>query len=191
VLQLPLWLGWLVVPWWCRRQGLDWRRDLGWAMRVRDIPIGLAIGVALQLIVIPLLYLPLFEIFGDRDVGEAARAVVGTADGWFDVVALVVMVVIGAPLAEEVFFRGLLHRAVADQLTAGSTNRSVRAGRAGAVLISSVIFAAIHLQVLQFPALLVVGIVMAVLVEVSGRLGPAIWAHVGFNATTVAVLLAT
>ena len=32
-------------------------------------------------------------------------------------------------------------------------------------------------------------LVLSLLVHRSGRLGPAIWAHVGFNATTVVALL--
>jgi membrane protease YdiL (CAAX protease family) len=46
-----------------------------------------------------------------------------------------------------------------------------------------------HLQPLQFPALLVFGVILGVLTVRYGRLGPALWAHVGFNATTLASLL--
>jgi membrane protease YdiL (CAAX protease family) len=42
---------------------------------------------------------------------------------------------------------------------------------------------------LQFPALLVFGIILGVLAWRSGRLGPAIWAHLGFNVVAAAGLL--
>ena len=47
-------------------------------------------------------------------------------------------------------------------------------------------FAAVHLQLLQFPALVLIGLVLGWLTLRTGRLGPAIWAHVAFNATATA-----
>ena len=42
---------------------------------------------------------------------------------------------------------------------------------------------------MQFPGLFAFGVVAAVLTQRTGRLGTAIWAHVGFNLTTVVLLL--
>ena len=184
VLQVPLWAGMVGAILLARREGLRWVRDLALSMRWFDVPAGVAIGVALQLVVVPLLYVPIFEIFGDQDLSEAARALIGSADGWIDNVAAIVMVVIGAPLVEELFFRGFLHRALAEQLGGRG-----RAGVAVALCASSLIFAMAHFQVLQAPALFVVGLVTAGLLQFTRRLGPAIWAHVGFNATTVVFLV--
>lgn len=184
VLQVPLWAGMLGAPLLARHQGLRWRRDLGLRMRWSDVPIGLGVGVVLQLVVVPLLYVPIFEIFGDQDLGEVARQVLGSVDGWFDVVAAIVMVGIGAPVVEEIFFRGLLHRALADQF---SPARS--AGAVAAVVLSSLVFAAAHFQLLQFPALFVVGVVTATFAQLTDRIGGAIWTHIGFNGTTLVVLL--
>ena len=94
---------------------------------------------------------------------------------------LVFLVVIGAPLAEEVFYRGLLLRSL----------RKRGLGTVAAVLISSAVFALSHFQAIQLPALFVFGLVAAMLAVKTGRLGPSIWAHVGFNLTSVVVLLAT
>ena len=55
-------------------------------------------------------------------------------------------------------------------------------------MLSSAVFAAVHFQALQFAGLFVFGLVAALLTVRSGRLGPAIWAHIGFNLTTVTVL---
>ena len=60
-----------------------------------------------------------------------------------------------------------------------------------ALIVSAVVFAAGHFQPLQFPALFAFGLVAGILAQRSGRLGPAIWAHVGFNATTTIALLLT
>ena len=50
-------------------------------------------------------------------------------------------------------------------------------------MISSAVFAAIHFQPLQFPGLMVFGLVAGTLVARTGRAGPAVWAHIGFNST--------
>jgi membrane protease YdiL (CAAX protease family) len=45
------------------------------------------------------------------------------------------------------------------------------------------------LQPLQFPALVLFGVVVGWLVRRYDRLGPAVWAHVGFNVTAAVVLV--
>jgi len=184
LLNVPLWLGMIGGPLWARRRGLDWRRDLGWRMAPIDVPMGIAIGVALQLVLIPLLYEPIFWIFGDQDVGEAARSLVAAADTSFDVAALIVLTVVGAPVVEEVLYRGVLHRGLVDM-----TAHQGRAGLVIATLASSALFAASHFQLLQFPGLFLFGVVAAVATMRTGRLGTSIWIHVGFNLTTVVALL--
>ena len=84
-----------------------------------------------------------------------------------------------APLAEEVFFRGMLQRTLARSWPAWA-----------AMLATALLFAASHFQGVQFPALAAFGLVLSVLAHRTGRLGLCTWAHVGFNATTVALLLA-
>lgn len=178
LLQVPLWVGLLGAPLMARREGMSWRNQLRWSMKPVDVPVGLAVGLATQLVLVPLLYAPIFWLFGDQDVEEAARSLVGRADGSLDVIALVLLTVIGAPIIEEIFFRGLLHGALTD-----------RYSRPVALASSSLIFGASHLQLLQFPALVLVGVVHAVLMDRTGRIAPAIFSHVAFNAVTVFVLL--
>jgi hypothetical protein len=177
-LQVPLWLGLLGTPLLARRYGLDWRNHLGWRMRVIDVPVGVAIGLALQLVVVPLLYWPIFQIFGDLDVEGPARDLTALAESPLEVALLVAMTVVLAPLTEEVFFRGLLQGALRDRL-----------GPVWALTIASVAFGITHFQLVQFPALVLVGLVNGFLVLRTGRLGPALWSHAAFNAVTVAVLL--
>ena len=65
----------------------------------------------------------------------------------------------------------------------------VGSGVVVAAVVSSVIFAASHFQLIQFPGLLVFGLVAVAAFHRTGRLATAIWAHVGFNLTTVVLLL--
>jgi membrane protease YdiL (CAAX protease family) len=93
-------------------------------------------------------------------------------------VLLVLLTVIGAPIVEELFFRGLLLR---------SLERRLRAPLA--IGVAALLFSLAHFQVLQFLALVIFGAIAGTLAHRAQRLGPAIWAHVAFNATTVVVLL--
>jgi len=186
ILQLPLWIGYLGAPLWAgRARGNGVVADFGLRMRGRDVPIGLGAGIATQIVVIPLLYVALFALFDaigldtDRDISEAARELVDKATDPVGVVLLVLVTVVGAPIVEELFFRGLLLRAI-----------QKRFGARWALWGSSVVFAAVHLQLLQFPALVVIGLVLGWLTLRYDRLGPAIWAHVAFNAVATIALLA-
>lgn len=181
LLQVPLWLGLLGVPLLATRlRGNGPGRDLGLRSTLRDVPVGLAIGVACQLVLVPLVTLPIF-IFTDTDqeaLEAPARELTDKAQGP-GVLVLVLVVVIAAPVAEEVFFRGMLQRTLARHLPIWP-----------AMLITSVLFGISHFQALQLPALAAFGLVLSVLAQRTGRLGRSIWAHVGFNATTVVALLA-
>lgn len=179
LLQLPIWLGLIGTPLLARRYGLDWRQQLGWWMRPRDIGVGAAVGVALQLVAVPLLYWPIFQIFGDLDVEAPARELADLAVAPLDVAMFAVMTIVIAPITEEVFFRGLLQGALRDRL-----------GPVWALAIASVAFGISHFQWIQFPALLLVGAVNGLIVLRTGRLGAALWSHAAFNALTVIALLA-
>lgn len=186
VAQLPLWAGMLVPAVMARRHGLDWKTQLGWRMRAVDIPAGIASGVLLQLVVMPLLYRPIFWMsratgsggLSEADVRRPAQEFVGAAGTPLEIGILILMVVVVAPVAEEVCYRGLLQGALSDRL-----------GPPAAVAGSALIFAAMHLQLLQFPALLLIGVIHGIASARSQRLGFALSSHVSFNATTVAYLL--
>ena len=178
LLQVPLWLGLLGTPLLARRYGLDWRSQLGWRMRAIDVPVGLAIGVVMQLVALPLLYWPIFKVFGDLDVEGPARELAELAVTPLDVALLLVMTVVMAPIAEEVFFRGLVQGALRD-----------RVGPGWAVVIASTAFGITHVQGVQLPALVLVGVVHGLLVLRTGRLGMAVWSHASFNVVTVVALV--
>jgi len=181
--NIPLWFGLAGVPWLARRAGLNWSRDLGWAMRWRDVPLGLVFGVALQFLLVPL-YELVFWVFGEHDVSGPARSLAGMVSSPWDVAAIVVMTIVAAPLCEEIAFRGMLFGGIRE-MEAGH----VGSGVAVAVVVSSLVFAGSHFQLLQFPGLLFFGTAAALLFHRSGRLGLAVWTHVGFNLTTVVLLV--
>ena len=187
ILQIPLWSGYLGAPLYAARfKGNGVVSDFGLRMEWRDVPKGLAAGLGAQIVAIPVLYLVLFAITDaigwefDHDISAAARDLVEKATDPVGVVLLVLITVVGAPIIEELFFRGLLLRSIQN-----------RFGPASALWGSSLIFAAVHLQALQFPALLLIGLVLGWLAQRTGRLGPSIWAHVAFNGVATLTLLTT
>jgi membrane protease YdiL (CAAX protease family) len=184
LLQVALWTGLLGVPLWATyRKGNGPVIDFGLAVRWwPDLPAGVAAGLATQLLLVPVLYAPFLRFLDDADeVGRPARELADKADGSpGGVVLLVLVVVIGAPIVEEIFFRGLLLRSI-----------ERRAGTWWAVALSSLVFGVFHFQPLQFPALVVAGLVFALLTVWTKRLGAAICAHMAFNGVTVAVLVAS
>ena len=181
LVQGALYLGLVGVPaWLVVVRGVRWS-DFGWQgrseRRWRDVLEGLAIGVVAQVAAVPAIYVPILLLSDDLDVSGPARELIDRADG-FDVALLVLMVVVVAPVAEEFFFRGLVLRAF-----------EARMGQRMALVVSALLFGITHLQLLQLPALVMIGLVCGWLAQKDGRLGRAVWAHMGFNAVTTAVLL--
>jgi membrane protease YdiL (CAAX protease family) len=79
---------------------------------------------------------------------------------------LVVLVAGVVPIGEELFFRGL---------TYGALRRVLN--RHTAVLASAVFFAAAHLQVVEFLPILILGMILAYLYDLTGSLVPGMIAH--------------
>lgn len=178
-----LWLGFVGVPVLvARRKGSgSLAVDYGATLEPRDIGIGVAAGLGSQFLLMPLLYIPLRLLLPDTfaDPGENAEELFDLAQGAGRVV-MVLTLVIGAPLVEELFFRGLLQRSLIRRL------RPV-----GGILVTAVVFGLTHYDPAAFPGLVAFGVVLGILAHRYGRLGPAVVAHVAFNAATVAIFLAT
>jgi hypothetical protein len=179
LLQVPLWLGLAGAPVLAaRRKGRGVVEDFAFRSTLADVPIGLVVGALTQAVLVPLLYLPLLRFLDDDlDVSAPARSLTERATG-VGVVLLILVVAVGAPVVEELFYRGLLLRSLERRL-----------GPAPALWVSAILFGLSHFQLLQLPALVMFGLVAGWLAQRRGRLGPAIWAHVAFNAWTVAFLL--
>jgi membrane protease YdiL (CAAX protease family) len=178
--SLLIWLFLIGVPVFATgRKGNGVVTDLALRFRWPADAGAFVIGVVLQAVVVWALYVPIFwfsDVDGD-DVSNEARELVDSASG-FGILVLVLVVCVGAPFAEELFFRGLFLR---------SAER--RWGTGAALAVTTVVFGLSHLQGIQLPALLVFGFVAGLLTVRSGRLGPAIACHMGFNAWTLVQLL--
>lgn len=158
--------------------------DVGLRIRWSDLPLGVATGLVTSVVVVRLVYLVLtaagLVTRDDLDrLAEPAQRVGDLAQGpgWL---VLALFIGIGAPVVEEIYYRGLLQPALIRRL-----------GPAGGIATSAVLFGAAHQQVLQFPALAVFGAVLGYLAWRAQRLGPAIAAHIAFNALTLVQLAVT
>jgi len=176
-----------------RRKGNGPVRDLGLRMRPRDVPLGIAAGLLGQFVLVPLVYWPIFKIIGhNEDVSKVAQQLTDKVHGPADTALIFLLVAVGAPFAEELFFRGLTQRSMLKLRTdapRAALRLSARANPWSAVVITALFFAATHFEPLQFPGLFAFGLVLGVLAWRSGRLGPGIWAHLTFNAVAAAALL--
>jgi membrane protease YdiL (CAAX protease family) len=173
VANVPLWAALGLTPWLAvSRRGEDPVRELHLSVRWIDL-LAVPLGIGVQVLV-ALAYSP----FVDRhDLEAPSRELANATHGAFGKVLLVVMTVVLAPFLEELFYRGLVLRSLERGLPQWA-----------AVGLCGVLFGAMHFQPLQFAGLTAFGIVAAALAARTGRLGPAVLAHVGFNATALYTL---
>jgi len=182
VAQLGLWVGLLGVPWFAARyKGHNMRDDFGLRATWGDVPVGFLAGLLGQWIIVPLVYLPLHYLvhFDTDDISGPARQITDRAAGPVGVILLILIVGIGAPIVEEIFYRGLVQRSMIR-----------RFGPVGGIALTSVLFGAAHFEPLQFAALALAGALFGTLAYRYDRLGPSIFAHMVFNLTAVIALLA-
>ena len=178
---LPLWVGFVGVPVWAAAtKGAGFVRDFKVRVAALDVPVAVLVGVLAQIIMVPLVSWPVVELAGSSfdELAEPARELGDKAVGPLSTILFFAVVAVGAPIAEEIFYRGLVLGALAK-----------RFGTGWGVVGSSLLFGAAHFQPLQFPALVVAGAVFALLYVRTGRLGAAIIGHMAFNAVTVANLV--
>lgn len=158
------------------------RSDLALSFRPIDL-VGVPVGIVTQFVLVPLLYWPLQELWPDtfdvQRIEERARELADRAGG-ADTVLLVLLVVVGAPLIEELVYRGLVQRSL-----------SVAAGAASGLLLTSILFSLIHFSPVEYPGLLLAGLVFGACLTLTGRLGPAIVTHAAFNAAGLVTVLAS
>ena len=156
------------------------RRDCGLAFELGDLWRGALVGVVglLAASAVQLALSPFPELTGTNTSYIEDQA--GTAFGAF-VVAFSTMV--GAPIVEELFFRGLLQRAL---FSLG----------AGAAIVQAVVFGFIHVtpeeglgNVGIILGVGTFGLVLGLAARRFGRLGPSIVGHALFNAAAVIPLL--
>ena len=136
---------------------------------------GVPIGIASQLLLVGLVTWPFRlafpEKFAPELIEKRARDLFDNATGGW-LIVLIVVVVIGAPLVEELVYRGLIQSSL-DGRFSGIV----------AMVITAVWFAVVHLQIVEFPGLLAFALVLGYCFHRTSRLGMSIVAHITFNAT--------
>ena len=161
-----------------RRKGTgDLAADMRLRVEPRDAVVGIPTGVFTQVVLVPLLYVPIFWIFGHLDLSQDAKDLTNKANGARSGAAR------PAGRGRRPDRRGALL-----PWASRWARWSARAARRGPCWISALLFGAGHFEPLQTAALVLFGLVAGYLVQRYGRLGPSIFAHVGFNAVTIAVL---
>lgn len=174
-----LWIGLVgAALWWSRAHGTgSIVRDYGYRVGAWwDIPAGIALGLACQYAIVPLLYLPFEQVNSKlaHQLSQPTQKTVGAAHTSIPVVVLLLFLAVGAPLVEELFFRGLLLRSLADWF-----NPVI------GIVGSGLLFGLAHFEKLQFAGLALFGMILGVVAWRLKRLGPTIAAHMTFNAVAV------
>jgi membrane protease YdiL (CAAX protease family) len=152
-----------------------------------DVPLGIVAGLASQYLLVPVVEAPLLPFVHHlySRLGHPAQTLTGHAFGP-GLVVLAVLVCVGSPVVEELFFRGLLLRA----LMGGLKDLGPRLAPAASILLTALVFALAHFEALQFLGLAGFGVVLGLLAWRTGRLGPSIVAHMAFNTVTIIAIVA-
>jgi len=111
--------------------------------------------------------------------GEAQEMVLvlmGTRD-WRLMLAAVFAAVVVAPVAEELIFRAYIYPVV-----------KRFSEKWFAALFSAMLFGVIHFNLKSFPVLMLMGLALVALYEVTGSIWPPIACHALFNATTMMII---
>jgi uncharacterized protein len=163
------------------------RPDVGFAIQGGDflyVGLGLVLQIALAWLLLPLSRL----LFPEGQPPQEIADIIAQADTALLGLGLVLAAVVLAPVTEELLFRGVLLKALEPK------------GKRFALVVSSLIFSAVHVLGLDLerpwqsaavvlPPLFVLGLLLAWLTQRSGRLGPAILLHSGWNLLAAFVLL--
>jgi membrane protease YdiL (CAAX protease family) len=183
--SVGLWVGFLGIPLlWAWQKG--WPvRTLGLSARWVDLPLGIAVGLA-STVVTAVVSSAVLTTGQENELEAKAEEIIDRAHGLAAIVVLVVTLCVLTPVAEEVFFRGLLFRSL----------RRVTM-LVVALPVSALIFGLVHFTggpasvvLVQLGMLTLFGAALCAVVHATGRLGPSIMAHAVFNGVTVVSLLA-
>lgn len=160
----------------------SWDLDFGWRFELRDLR-GLLFGMGLQVAVTLLVLLPLAFLLGlddppQQDVADIAASASSLAGR----IAVLVLLVVVAPVTEELLFRAVLLSRLRRAMSPWS-----------AITVSAALFAGIHLidpdAAFVVPGLFVIGLVLGYQALLTGRIGLPIFTHAGVNLLAAIALL--
>lgn len=148
---------------------------------MRDVWWGIPLGVGSQLILMNLVNWPLAQLFPEQfspeRISERAEDIASMAPGWWAVL-LVLVVVVGAPLVEEIVYRGSLQTRLVSSF-----------GASIGIVLTALLFALIHLAPVEIPGLFVFALVLGIARHKTGALGLPIVTHLAFNATGLSLVM--
>jgi membrane protease YdiL (CAAX protease family) len=158
------------------------RGDFGFALR----PVDLAIGLGAAVTGLALVQVVGAVFAGTRFAGSNTQILSNQRGHPVGIVVVTVLVAVGAPVFEELFFRGLIRTALASKF-----------GSHGAVWGQAVLFGLAHLGEAQglgnvsvVFSLIMLGAVLGYTAMLTRRLGGGMIAHGLFNLTAVLVVFA-
>ena len=185
---LGLWIGFIGAPWLASRtQGTGhFFRDLGVRFRLIDL-VGIAIGVGGQILV-AIMYAP-FQHDIKNFNGPSQRLTGASHGAGFVVIAIATVLL--APAMEELFFRGLLLKALVRLFTKlGAAGGARIAGVILAVIVDGLLFGLAHGEWIQLAGLATFGAILAAVSYRTGRLGMNMVAHASFNLVAIIAIAA-
>ena len=172
---LGLWLPFVfMLRWVARRAGTDFRQYFGMRFATTDW-LGIPLGIFCQIVLMNVVNWPLNKwfpnTFNPQRIETRARDMVDAAHGaWF--IVLFVVVVVGAPLVEELVYRGFIQGGL-----------QARLGSTWALIITAAWFTVVHLEPIEFPGLFAFALVLGFCYRRTQRVGLSMVTHLAFNAT--------
>lgn len=159
----------------------NFRVTIGATFQRHDVAVGIPLGIASQLVLVNVVNWPLTRLFPDAfsfdEVSKRASELVdGARGGW--VVLLALVVIFGAPIVEEIVYRGVVQPGLVASW-----------GRSTGILVTAALFAAIHMQPVEFPGLFAFALVLGWARHSTGTIGTSIVTHMAFNATGLALVV--
>jgi uncharacterized protein len=127
------------------------------------------LGVFLSAVVSVVVQLIARALTGEAPADPEQIPLEASPQGWI-LIALAVSTIIMAPLAEETYFRGMLHQAIRRHM-----------GLVGGILLSSMAFAVVHVIPLVIPSIFALAILLAFVFERERTIWIPIFAHATFN----------
>jgi len=149
------------------------RRDFGLAIELPDLVW--VLGGVLVAVVAGILVLPITELAGLKDSSQDVVQTFERSGGIAEKIGVCIGVVLIAPVAEELLFRGVLLRSLLRKTTPVI-----------AVFVAGLLFAVVHVlgdlgTGYYVPAFLLLGLVSGWRAVATGRIGQSICLHAGFN----------
>lgn len=164
---------WVVTKWKGISMAVDWRL----LFKPIDLVIGLVVGVV-GVVLATLIATGVEALIDLDDPSEAQNTdILTNLEGTPWLWAILVVVIVGAPVSEELFFRGLVLRSI-----------EKRWGPVVGVIGSTILFVLVHFTgaglgatVVLFSSIGLIGLLLGIVAWKTDRIAPAIIAHMVFN----------